>query len=92
MVEGQDVYISITGPNRCKQHNKAVGGAPESQHIYGRAVDHKIIIKESGEHVSPMDVYDYYDSHHKDKYGVGLYTNRVHIDTRSGLAARWDMS
>ena len=34
-------------------------------------------------------VYDYLDSKYVGSLGLGLYSNRVHIDTRSGNAARW---
>lgn len=34
-----DVPIHIAAWYRCPSHNAAVGGAPNSQHIYGRGVD-----------------------------------------------------
>lgn len=74
--------VTITGPNRCKKHNKAVGGAPESLHPEAKAAD----IKVKG--VSPMVVADYLDAKYQDKYGIGRYHNRVHIDVRP-TRARW---
>ena len=86
----QDVYIQITGPNRCREHNMEVGGALLSQHVFARAVDHKVFIEENNDPISPEDVYEYYDHFYPNKFGLGLYSNRVHFDTRSGNAARWD--
>ena len=31
--------IRIVSGYRCQQHNAAVGGAPRSQHLYGKAAD-----------------------------------------------------
>lgn len=31
--------IIITSAYRCKEHNKSVGGRPNSWHLYGRAID-----------------------------------------------------
>jgi len=82
-------YILITGPNRCEKHNKAVGGAKNSQHLYGRAADFRIFDVKTRVQVDPGEVYDYLNETHKDKFGLGLYSNRVHFDTRSGGCARW---
>ena len=77
--------IIITSGFRCPAHNNSVGGAPNSQHLYGRAVDSFI------EGISPQERYRYYDSRWKEKYGIGLYIRRgiLYFDTRSGSAARW---
>jgi uncharacterized protein YcbK (DUF882 family) len=76
--------VKITGPNRCPLHNQREGGASNSQHIYGRAADFKVA------DTAPEEVYAYLDSQFPDKYGIGIYSNRVHFDTRSGPKARWD--
>lgn len=85
--------ITITGPNRCKEHNAAIGGAEKSQHIYGKAADHNIEIwPKSGAHfrVSTDDLADYYNDRHPARLGVGRYAaGRVHLDVRDS-AARWD--
>ena len=66
---------------RCKAHNKAVGGAGASQHLYGTAADFKV----AG--VKPSEVYSYA---HKinPSGGVGSYSTFTHVDTR-GKRARW---
>jgi len=79
--------LIITGPNRCHKHNSYEGGADKSQHLYARAADFKIKI--NGEYYSPQLIYAYLDKKYPDKYGIGLYHNRIHLDTRTGTKARW---
>lgn len=92
-VYGTKIKISITGPNRCKAHNTKVTGNPDSnsQHIYGRAADHKIYAYTCGEwmQIPPIEVYDYYDEAYPE-CGLGIYVNRVHADSRTNGPARWD--
>ncbi len=88
----EKVIIVITGPNRCNKHNAKVGGAKNSQHIYAKAVDHKFyIVTREGvkQQIDPDIVYEYYDKKYRNKYGVGKYGNRTHIDVRK-RKARWD--
>lgn len=77
------VICTVTSAARCASHNKAVGGSPNSQHLYGRAMDIRIV------GVPPQEVYDYLNVLYPDSYGFGLYTSFVHIDTRTGTPARW---
>jgi len=81
--------LIITGPNRCVKHNADVGGAPDSQHIYGRAADFKIKI--NGEYLDPKKIYNYLNARYPEIYGIGLYSNRVHLDTRTNGPARWEV-
>lgn len=90
-----DHPIIIKSGYRCPDHNKAVGGAKASQHMYGRAAD--FVIK-------GMELADCFESIALD-YGdlpIGLAINIskdasmhngiprgfIHIDTR-GQRARW---
>lgn len=73
--------ITINSANRCVEHNAAVGGASKSQHLRSRACD--IVVKD----VEHDTVADYAESL---GISVGRYNSFTHIDTRSGLAARWD--
>lgn len=84
------VSITITSGNRCREHNAAEGGKPESKHIYCIAADLKISVKiaEKWHQVDPQEVYNYFDTFYSDRYGLGLYHNRVHFDVRS-RKARW---
>ncbi len=86
-----DVRIDVTGPNRCVDHNKSEGGAANSQHIHGRAVDYKLFNRATGEQIDPDRVADYLDSKYPGRFGIGRYSNRTHFDTRSNGPARWDV-
>lgn len=81
--EWADGPVSITSGIRCPDHNAAVGGAPDSQHVHGLAADIKV------KDIDPDEVYRYLDSKYPDKYGIGVYNNWVHIDVRP-TRARWD--
>lgn len=94
-----DISISITGPNRCIEHNETVQKkyvkdyvpySSETQHLYAKAGDHKHykIIDGKRIQIPPEEVYSYYDETYPDSKGVGLYSNRVHIDSRK-TKARW---
>ena len=85
---GYKPVLIITGPNRCPVHNINEGGADDSQHLYARAADFKIKI--NGEYYDPKQIYAYLDNKYPDKYGIGLYHNRIHLDTRTGFKARWE--
>lgn len=80
------VSLAINSGNRCTAHNKSVGGAKSSAHTYPKlnAVDFRI----GG--VSADDVADYLEETYPDKYGIGRYNGRTHLDTRP-TKARWDL-
>ena len=97
-----DLYIQITGPNRCLKHNTALRkeyddsdghrGAytePDSFHVLGKAADHSFYDRNTGVHIKPQDMYDYYDKLYPTKFGVGVYINRIHLDV-GARKARWD--
>ena len=90
-VDLTDIRIDITGPNRCAKHNESVGGAINSQHIYGRASDFKLFHRGTGEQVDPDRVADYLDSEYPGRFGRGRYSNRTHFDSRTIGPARWDV-
>lgn len=68
--------VHIHSGFRTEEHNKAVGGAAFSQHLYGLAADFHV------EGVAPETVYAYADKLLKDTGGVGLYDWGVHVDVR----------
>lgn len=86
---GAPIRVDITGPNRCVTHNADEGGADDSQHIYGRAADYKLFIRHSGAQIDPELVADYLEKKCPDRFGIGRYSNRTHVDTRSNGPARW---
>lgn len=74
--------IVVTSGYRCPTHNKAVGGAANSQHKYGKAAD----IKARG--MTPRQLGPYAEQVFHNG-GVGLRgATIVHVDTR-GYRARW---
>lgn len=76
--------VHINSACRCPSHNQEVGGADDSQHLYGRAAD----IKVGGLH--PNVVADYVE-HRWPDCGIGRYFTFTHVDTRTNGPARWDM-
>lgn len=81
------VRIVITSGCRCTRHNTEVGGAPDSQHIYGRAADFKVYLDDK--QLDPDSVDDYFKELHPG-LSRGIYSNRNHIDSRSGTIRAWD--
>lgn len=75
--------VHILSGARCPLHNDRVGGAYNSQHLYGRAAD----FWTPG--ASADLVYKYLYAEFPDRFGLGRYPNRTHLDTRTGPAARW---
>lgn len=74
--------IHINSGCRCVTHNKAEGGGPTSKHLQGIAAD--IVVKDINETI----VADYLEALYPDKYGIGRYVGRTHIDVRE-QKARW---
>lgn len=75
--------VTITSAYRTASHNKKVGGATYSQHLYGTAAD----IKVSG--VAASAVADYADALLGTSGGVGRYSTWTHVDVRE-VKARWN--
>lgn len=84
----QRVSCEITGGNRCPRHNKDEGGSEGSKHQFCIAVDHKFKLKDSNHYIDPVEVAEYYESQYPDKYGIGIYDNRNHLDVRH-TRGRW---
>lgn len=66
-----DKDIVVNSGYRCSAHNKAVGGIANSEHLYGRAADIRVI------GVLPSKVYLEADKIFK---GVGKYRTFTHVD------------
>lgn len=79
--------IIVTSGYRTEAHNRAVGGAPDSQHLYGRAAD---IVPHDPNHFRHLGQILL----RLQPPGLGLYCNPrgrrwFHIDVRPGTVARW---
>lgn len=75
--------VTINSAYRTAKHNKAVGGAIYSQHLYGKAAD--IVV--SG--VSPKKVAAYAETLLPNKGGIGIYGTFTHVDVRA-TKSRWN--
>jgi peptidoglycan hydrolase-like protein with peptidoglycan-binding domain len=66
---------------RCAAHNKAVGGASNSQHLYGTAADIATI-----EGTTPAQMYAYAEKLLPNTGGIGIYPWGIHVDVRKNKA------
>lgn len=82
---GKDTPLSINSGFRCVKHNKRVGGAENSQHLYGTATDIKTPEGLTDDRFALIagSVFAFA------RGGVGIYNGRIHVDVR-GTKARWD--
>lgn len=64
---------------RCPAHNMAIGGAQESQHLHGRAVDVRL-------RVPTIQVVKLAEGLFN---GIGYGTNMLHLDNRAVGRRRW---
>lgn len=75
--------IIINSAVRCPEHNKAVGGVSDSQHVKGKAADIRVdgmTPKKLAEYAEQVSVFK--------NGGIGTYKTFVHVDVR-GHKARW---
>lgn len=75
--------LKINSGFRCVKHNAAVGGAKNSQHLYGTAADVALPVGYSPVQFAALaESLVLFD-------GIGVYDNFIHLDVR-GVKARWD--
>jgi len=72
--------ITITSGNRSYAYNKKIGGASNSAHVTGRAVDF-VVYDKKGKAVSGKKICKYLESQ-KWKWGIGYMGNATHMDTK----------
>ncbi len=88
------ISITINSGCRCYQHNKDEGGSKSSRHMQGDAADFKIKYRMKDgtkKQINPDKVAAYLEAKYPDKFGIGWYKGRTHIDTYSFGKRRWDM-
>lgn len=75
--------LVLTSAYRCEFHNKAIGGAPNSQHVKGLAVDvtwSSYTGKEKAALLKlAMEIFT----------GIGLHKQFLHVDDRPGEQLVW---
>src|SRR5690554_5881414 len=81
------VAIHISSGWRTVSHNRKVGGASNSQHLYGRAAD--IWSNIYTPNVIHQIIENLIQAGAMQQGGLGLYNTFVHYDIR-GTKARWD--
>ena len=91
--EADYAVVNITGPNRCHSRNEEEGGSSKSQHLKGRALDHRIdlVFGQQKERVPTDELASIYEELEPD-FGIGKYPlGRIHLDSRTNGPARWDV-
>ena len=81
------VPLNINSAYRSPEHNKRVGGSPNSQHLLGKAADLsnlKLPPAQLAEVIEELNSRGYIP-----EGGIGIYNTFVHYDIR-GTKARWD--
>jgi len=86
-VTKQKCRVAVNCVNRCKKHNKDVGGEDNSTHLIALAMDHTIYIDGKGR-IEPRLVADYYEKLYPNSCGIGRYNTFTHFDIRE-KKARW---
>lgn len=76
------IALIITSGNRCKEHNKNVGGSDNSYHTKGMAADFYI------KNVMHSEIQNYLKEQYQNWFGIGSYDTWTHLDVRS-TPARW---
>lgn len=75
--------IKVTSGYRCEEHNKAVGGVTESQHVLGIAADLDIST------LSGKDRFDFIKLAFQMFSGVGIAKSFLHVDIRKNNFSTW---
>lgn len=75
--------VTLNSAYRSPEHNKAVGGVSNSQHVKGTAAD--IVVADT----DPLTVGQIAEYYLNTKGGIGVYKSFTHVDTRANRS-RWD--
>lgn len=80
--------VKVNSGCRCIEHNKNVGGTPNSQHcLKGDDLTHAADYVVLG--VIPIEVGKFLNSQFPNSLGIGTYGTFVHVDDRMDMAYRW---
>lgn len=89
---GEAITVTPNGGYRGREHNRAVGGSAQSQHMFGRAAD-IVAVRMSARRLHALVERMYRDGELPELGGLGRYPRFVHIDTRPRdrrTIAMWD--
>ena len=83
--------LLISSGVRCKASNaRTEGAAKHSWHVPRRGIGYAADVKYAGGNSTPGAILKLYVlADQLGARGLGLYSNRVHIDVRKGARARW---
>jgi zinc D-Ala-D-Ala carboxypeptidase len=73
--------LVVNSGYRCPVHNRAIGGANQSQHLEGKAADIRV------QNISMADQIKLVEKHFKGQGGIGYASSYTHVDT--GPAREW---
>lgn len=75
------VPVIVSSGYRCPNHNKAIGGTPQSYHLYGQAADIYSLSMPIEEFYEKIKLMSHFNS---SQYGFIYYPDRkiVHVDCR----------
>jgi uncharacterized protein YcbK (DUF882 family) len=76
--------LPISSGYRCSDHNKKIGGAPSSRHMYGTACDISTIGMTG---IQILQILEH--ARHLNFTGFGLASTFIHLDTRPGAIIVW---
>lgn len=84
----------ITSACRCNSHNKAVGGASRSFHLFDMkektGVDATIAVDVSTKNMTGADRFDFAALAMQRGWSVGVHKNFIHIDRRSDFQTGYE--
>ena len=94
------IMVLINSGCRCTEHNDKIQkqynpnyikGTSKSTHLSGQGADFRLkaLIGRDKIVIPASDVVEYLVKKYPDKYGIGRYTGRTHIDVKTGQARRW---
>lgn len=81
--------LLVNSGYRTPMYNRSIGGAKNSQHVEGRALDLRPAVV--GGRPALQRIRDAAETARREGLirGIGVYANFIHIDTRPGTAATW---
>lgn len=90
------VKCALNSANRCLEYNRSLVDSKgrrlskdDSQHVLYKAVDYYLYLDNVENRIPDDDLATYLENKYPDKYGIGRYVGRTHLDVRINKR-RWD--